>query len=161
MSALLSTFWSFDTMHKPLSITERAELQLAEKVALPMTRREKLLRLAEIARGGRPTFLTKILQTLRWKEYYEQRWHIFHLLELMSPAELARTVNVASVFDAAAKDPVLYDAGLRPDHGESVSAGRAMQFFELKKEELHAFSCNCGGAISNAEMASRIERMAG
>jgi hypothetical protein len=150
-----------NTMHKPLNIAERAELQLAEKVKLPMTRREKLMRLADIARGGRNTLLTKGLKLIGWDKYYENTWHIFHLLEHMIAEQLAQQVNVASVFDAAAKDPVLYDGGLRPDQGESVSALRAMQFFELKQNELHAFSCNCGGAISNAEMASRIEKMAG
>ena len=150
-------------MHKPLNVAERAKLQLAEPVEVtpPMTRREKLLRLAEIARGGRPSLLTKVLVSLRWQEYYEKRWHIFDLLEHMNPAQLAEQSNAASIFDAAAKDPVLYDAGLRPDRGDSVSALCAMRFFELKQNELHEFSCNCGGAISNADMASRIEKMAG
>jgi hypothetical protein len=149
-------------MHKPLNVAERAKLQLAQpvEIAPPMTRREKLLRLAEIARKGRSSVLTTVLTALRWNEYYEKRWHIFHLLEHMTSAQLADARNVASVFDAAAKDPALYDAGLRADHGDSVSALRAMQFFELKQHELHAFSCNCGGALSNAEMASRIEKMA-
>ena len=108
MSALLSTFWSYNTMHKPLNVAERAKLQLAEPVEVtpPMTRREKLLRLAEIARGGRPSLLTKVLVSLRWQEYYEKRWHIFDLLEHMNPAQLAEQSNAASIFDAAAKDGI-------------------------------------------------------
>ena len=148
-------------MHKPLNIAERAELQLAEKVKLPMTRREKLMRLAAIARGGRNTLLTKGLKRIGWDKYYENTWAIFHNLEFMTSFDLGRSFSPASVFDAAVKDPVLFDAGLRPDQGESVSALRAMEFFELKQKELHEFSCNCGGAVTNDAMAARVEKLAG
>jgi hypothetical protein len=161
MSALLSTFWSYNTMHKPLNIAERAKLQLAEEVK-PMTRREKLMRLAEIARGGRPSAMKKILAKLGWGAgMIDNAWFIFHRIEFMTAADLATAYAPASVFDAAVKDPMLYDAGLRADKGDSVSVARAMQFFELTQKQMHPLSCDCGGMISNAEMASRIEKMAG
>jgi hypothetical protein len=162
MSALLSTFWSCKTMHKPLSVTERAKLQLAEPIEVkpPMTRREKLMRLAEIARAGRPGLLKTILAKLGWDTYYANSWHIFHRIEYATKADLAQYHSVASVFDAAVRDPVLYDAGLRADQGDSVSVARAMQFFELTQAQMHPMSCDCGGSITNAEMATRIEGMA-
>jgi len=36
----------------------------------------------------------------------------------------------------------------------------AMDFFELSQSDIHAFSCDCGGSISNAKMADRIEKIA-
>ena len=161
MSALLSTFRSYNIMHKPLNIAERAKLQLAEDVKPPMTRREKLLRLAEIARGGRPSVLRTVLYKMGWAGCYENSWYIFHRVEYATKESLPAYHHPASVFDAAVKDPVLYDAGLRPDQGESVSVARAMEFFELTQRQMHPLSCDCGGMISNAEMGSRIEKMAG
>jgi hypothetical protein len=151
--------WSFKTMHKPLNVAERAKLQLAD-VAPVLSRREKLLRLAEIARKGRPSFLTTVLAKLAWDKYYARQWYIFHRVEFAPKDALKTMSSPASVFDAALSDAVLYDAGLRPDHGESVSVANAMQFFELTQTQMHPMSCDCGGAISNEEMARRIENMA-
>jgi hypothetical protein len=36
----------------------------------------------------------------------------------------------------------------------------AMNFFELTQDELHEFSCDCGGRISNSMMADRITAIA-
>jgi hypothetical protein len=35
-----------------------------------------------------------------------------------------------------------------------------MHFFELSQHELHEFSCDCGGVITNDEMAKRINTLA-
>lgn len=152
-------------MHKPLNIAERAKLQIAEPVEVkpPMTRRDKLLRLAEVARRGRPSILKNALARIGlWGETYENQWYIFHRIEYVRPVEaLENYFSILSVFDAALKDPVLYDAGLRPDQGKSVSVLRAMQFFELTQAQMHPLSCDCGGLITNAEMAFHIEKMAG
>jgi|SRR5882724_4424331 len=56
----------------------------------------------------------------------------------------------------AARDQALVDQGFT----ETTVAG-AMTFFELSLDNLHAFSCNCGGSIGNADQANRIERLAG
>jgi hypothetical protein len=104
----------------------------------PMTRRAKLMRWAMIVRKAKDPFV------------------IFHNLEHYPQVQLAGIYHPGSAFAAAAADPILKDAGLQ---GET--ALDAMQFFELSQHELHEFSCNCGGVISNGEMANRIERIAG
>ncbi len=61
----------------------------------------------------------------------------------------------------AGRDPVLQQAGLKADlPGGNVSVGGAQRFFELSKSDLHEFSCDCGGVITNEEMARRVENIA-
>ncbi len=38
---------------------------------------------------------------------------------------------------------------------------KLLRFFELSKNDLHEFSCDCGGVIRNDTMADRIEAVAG
>src|SRR5262245_861003 len=38
--------------------------------------------------------------------------------------------------------------------------GDIMQRFELTQKQLHEFSCDCGGHLTNDEMAKRIEKLA-
>lgn len=121
-------------MNKQLSPGELADLS---PTILPMTRREKLLRFAEIVRAASKDFL------------------IFSNLERYTPLQLANASDHRSAFAAAAADNILKDAGLT-----GQTAADAMKFFELDQTELHAFSCDCGGAISNTDMAYRIETLA-
>jgi hypothetical protein len=55
----------------------------------------------------------------------------------------------------AASDPVLQSAGLI---GETIKNVR--EFFELSDQDIHRFSCDCGGTISNDVMAKRIRNLA-
>ena len=90
----------------------------------------------------------------RWASLIERsssRIFIFHRLEYRSKDELDRLADPRSAFAMAAGDPVLKEAGLK-----TGTAGDAMRFFELSKDDVHAFSCDCGGNISNASMAARI-----
>lgn len=120
-----------------MTSTVEFERDTATPVPSIMTRREKLLRFAHIVRTSGRDF------------------YIFHSLERWDAQMLRANTHSASAFAAAAADPILKDAGLA---GESPAD--AMKFFELEQNELHEFSCDCGGAISNTKMADRIERLA-
>jgi len=115
---------------------------LPDEVALlakpVMTRREKLMRFAQVVRSRQNSFI------------------LYHGLETYTPEQLRCFGIYGTAFQAAASDPILHDAGLI---GESVAD--AQRFFELSQHELHEFSCDCGGAISNDDMANRIENIAG
>lgn len=111
--------------------------QLAEISVISMSRREKLFRFARVIRQQKTSFF------------------MFSNLEYMSPSDLTRCEHPASAFAAAAADPVLAEAGLT---GHTVA--KAQKFFELSASELHAFSCDCGGQITNDQMARRVEAIA-
>jgi|SRR5882672_3409224 len=116
---------------------------LPEEIALlakpVMTRREKLLRFAAIVRShrGRP-------------------FGLYHNLERWHPEQLNSIDLSGSAFAAAAADPILRDAG-----ADLHTVADAQRFFELSQHGLHEFSCDCGGAITNTDMANRIESLAG
>ena len=129
-------------MNRQLSSSELALLERSFPVEvpvtrLPVTRREKLLRFAAVIRQTQHDIV------------------IFHKLEYMYDAQLELISHPNSAFAQAAADPVLQDAGLAGSDALS-----AKKFFELSTEQLHEFSCDCGGHISNEEMARRIERLA-
>ena len=119
-------------MNRPLT---SAELSLA---APPATKRQKLIRFANIIRSGPRCPL-----------------YLFTNLEYRDAGEWKYISHPGSAFALAAQDNVLYAAGLK-----SGSVGDAQQFFGLSREELAEFSSVCGGHISNNEMAERIERIA-
>lgn len=121
-------------MHKPLSQDEISTLNLQSTT---MTRREKLLRWAEIVRKH-PVNL-RLYSNL---EHVRDRTVI--------------GIDPSSAFGLAAQDPVLKDAGLKAGSVQDVE-----KFFELSLSDLHAFSCDCGGAISNKNAADRIAALAG
>ena len=100
---------------------------------IPMSRDDKLERWALINR-------TKL-----------ERIFIFHRLEYRSHEDLTRLANPGSAFASGAADPVLKVAGLN-----SECVGEGMRFFELSKDDVHAFSCDCSGSISNSSMAGRV-----
>ena len=111
---------------------------LFHPVPTVMTRREKLMRLAMLVRSSHHTY-----------------FFIFHLLENESDVSLMKIRHHASAFAMAAADPTFKAAGLKGDN-----AWCAKQFFELTRDELHEFSCNCTGELNNEEMARRIEAVA-
>lgn len=121
-------------MNKSLTTEEIAEAVGVCLVDRPMTRKEKLSRLADLIRQSNGDFV------------------IFHRLETYDNYELSRISHPYSAFAMAANDPVFQKAGLKNDDVLS-----SMQFFELSRNELHEFSCDCGGAITNKDMASRID----
>lgn len=120
---------------KQLSSAEVAEM--ATPVP-PMSKKDKLMRLAQIVRKSSFHF------------------YLYHLLERQTPETWAETSISGSAFDVAARDPILQDAGFA---GNTIAD--AKKFFELTREELHEFSCDCGGQLTNANMADRIEKIAG
>jgi hypothetical protein len=120
-------------MHKPLSADQIATLNDPS----PMTRADKLRRWAEIVRRHKTPL------------------QLYSGLERIPPERLVDFRMVGTAFMLAAQDPVLRAAGLRGD-----SVADVMKFVPLSQMELHTFSCDCGGQISNADMADRIEALA-
>lgn len=120
------------------------EAELAQAVPVPspvapMTRKEKLLRWAELVRNAP----------------YPMR--LYHLLENCSRSRLdeAHVYGSGCAFDIAFSDPVLREQGLT-----EPTIGGVMNFMEITQQQLHEFSCDCGGHISNDDMANRIEGLA-
>ncbi len=130
-------------MNRPLTSAELDSMT----PGVTMTRRQKLLRLAQVIHA------------------YPGACHIFDRLEDYEDNEYFEIYHEGSAFAVALGDKQLRDAGLNADiqlggSARTVSVGAAKTFFELSRDELHAFSCNCGGAIPNMEMARRIESIA-
>ena len=119
-------------MNKSLTAVKRSP------AAPPATKRQKLMRFANIIRSGPRCPL-----------------YLFINLEYRDAGEWKYLSHPGSPFALAAQDNVLYAAGLR-----SGSVGDAQRFFELSREELAEFYCVCGGRTTNDEMADRIERIA-
>lgn len=119
---------------------EVLDLKDVESKSVALTRREKILRWAAIIREHR--------EPLR----------LFHNLEHWHAPQLTMELSQYghSAFSLAAEDSVFKAAGL---HGSSVKA--ATEFFDLSRNDLHSFACDCGGLISNTQMAERLTRMAG
>lgn len=116
------------------------DLQTEQQTAVALTRKEKLL---------------------RWAELVMKQPHnlpIFHGLEYWNDDMLTRPMCAnfgPNVFSLANADPVFKAAGLKGD-----SVRDSMEFFELTQDELHEFSCDCGGAITNTMMSDRITSIA-
>lgn len=112
--------------------------QIETTTAVALTRKEKLLRWAAQVRC------------------HPNAMMIFHNMECWDEGllqkQLTEVYAAPSAFGIAANDPVFKAAGIK-----GSSAADAMQFFELSQHDLHEFSCDCGGAISNHQMADRIE----
>jgi hypothetical protein len=113
----------------------------AVPVVQRMTRREKLLHWAALIRRTKRDL------------------GLYHALEYMSPWQrqdiVIGTDNVTAL-GIAASDPVFQAQGLNA----TTSIEGALRFFDLTLTQAHAFSCDCGGAISNEQQAQRIERLA-
>ncbi len=123
-------------MHKPLSHTEVEALNAASPVTI-MTRAEKLE---------------------RWAVLLEKCDHYIVMasnIEYMDQCSRDRASWTYSPMSVAAADPVLSDAGLK---GQTIKDVK--DFFEITDEDVHAFSCNCGGEQTGAQMAGRIRNIA-
>jgi hypothetical protein len=117
------------------------DLVSAVPVTPKMTRRQKLMHWAGLIRAAeRPVVL-------------------YHALEYMSAwqrMDIKIGPNCPTALGIAAADPVFQAQGLN----ERTSIDGALRFFELTVDQAHAFSCDCGGSISNEDQARRIERLA-
>lgn len=122
-------------MNQQLTADQLASLP----VAIPlMTKRQKLSRLAALVRAAPYPVTT------------------FHNVEYMSPAQ--KRMNFShpqSVFSLAATDPAFKAEGMQ---GASIADGQ--KFLELSNDDLHAFTCDCGGQLSNEQIARRLEALA-
>jgi hypothetical protein len=104
--------------------------------------------------------LTRKEKLLRWARLIREsamRLHIYNEMEYWPSQTLAGPLpNVDSAFTLAAKDPIFASMGFGPN----PSVNSTMKFFGLSLNELHVFSCDCGGHIDNKEMARRVEYLA-
>lgn len=123
-------------MHKPLSHAEVEALNAASPVTI-MTKAEKLERWAVLLEKSRnPVYMA-------------------HNLEHMTQANRDASHWGYSPMMVAAADPVFRDAGLKGDTVKDVK-----EFFEITDEDVHAFSCDCGGSRTGEQMASRVRDIA-
>jgi hypothetical protein len=121
-------------------VTEQ-ELVSAVPIKEPMTRKQKLLHWANLVRAER-----------------QHNFFIFHNIEHLSQVQLALIdINAQyTAFGMAARDPVFQAEGL----GSGAKIPEIMKFMDIDQHELHEFSCDCGGRITNGMMADRIENIA-
>jgi hypothetical protein len=128
-------------MNRPLSSDELKVLEADFPVteAAPLSKQQKLWRLADLV------------------ERVPHPIVIFHRLEYLSEVEKYESHNQHpySAFALAAQDATFQKDGLK---GQTIA--EAQRYFELSNQELHAFSCDCGGAIDNRDMARRLRRLA-
>lgn len=117
------------------------ELVSAVPIPVSMTRRQKLAHWAVLIRR------------------HDLPVGLYHALEYMSTWQRQAAKIGPEKFTAlgiAASDPVFQAQGLNAE----TSIQGALDFFELSLTQAHAFSCDCGGAISNEDQAQQIERLA-
>lgn len=112
--------------------------------AVALTRKEKLLRWADLIRAETRPF---------WIFHMLEDWHRVRLASPM--ASQGYPDGYATAFGVAAADPVFRAAGLA---GDSVT--QAMKFFDLSQWDIHEFSCDCGGVLSQDQMADRVVHLA-
>lgn len=120
---------------------------IVSAVPIPMTRREKLMAWARLIRSA-PGSLYLFHGLEHWRPYDLAVPFQYYFSRAGMPVPL-------SAFSIAAADATFREQGFK---GESPA--EVMQFFELTQAQLHEFSCDCGGHISNEEQARRIERLA-
>jgi hypothetical protein len=63
-------------------------------------------------------------------------------------------IDHPTALGSAARDPEFQKQGI------GTSVYDVMKFFDLTQQQLHEFSCDCGGAISKEQQAHRIEGLA-
>jgi hypothetical protein len=124
--------------------------------------RREVMKQLDIEKIASTVTLTRKDKLLRWAKLIRERAFpvgIYNELEHWSPAMMAMELHQlphASAFALAAKDPVFAAMGL----GKHPSLNDAMKFFELTLDQVHAFSCDCGGHLTNEQQARRIECLA-
>ena len=112
------------------------------------------LNLAEIDGHVSMSYRDKLLRFARIVREHKHGIAIYSNIEFWNNYQLSQPVHPATVLGVAASDPVFKAMGLQPN---PLSA---MHFFGLNQNQLHEFSCDCGGCITNDQMADRIDRLA-
>lgn len=111
----------------------------AEALNKPLTRVEKLERLAQILERTPNVLMVHNLELWVGPHAY--------LLDQQQPG--------LTPMGLAAADPEFKEGGLQ---GSSVN--QFNQFFETSVADLHAFSCNCGGQQTGTQMAAHVREIA-
>jgi hypothetical protein len=120
----------------------------------------KHLTAEQIAQVATPVPMSRADKIERWASLVER-----HSSGLQLYSNLERTTQSwrdnclihdtdCTAFALAVNDPVLREAGL-----VERTLGACQRFFELSLADLHEFSCDCGGHINNATMASSLRAM--
>ena len=134
-------------MHEPLSAEKTAELQKefpVDEAPAKLTRAQKMERLASLIDKLPPG----------------ECLALDHLLERRSDDDLASR-RAQGALALAASDDVFKKDGLKAAADSGVfSAKDVRDYLELSTPELHEFSCDCGGGISNSDMARRVRSLA-
>lgn len=118
------------------------ETEILSAVPVPpiMTRKDKLERWADlISKYGDD------IQLVHRLEYWDE-WQL--------DASLNQLYVLKTAFQIASDDPMFKTMGLID------TASSAMNFFEIDQHEIHEFTCDCGGHLSNTAMARRIRNIA-
>jgi hypothetical protein len=110
-----------------------------------------------------PTTMDRKAKLLHWAEIL-RKWPyeplvLYHNLEYTTARhrqEMLVESHHPTAFGLACKDPAFQAQGLP----SSTSVDEVGKFFDLTLDELHEFSCDCGGAISKDEMADRLTSLA-
>ena len=105
-----------------------------------LTRKERLSRWAELV--WKCDHSVQLYHNL---EHYDRRY-----------LEEIRVTGTNTAFAIATADPVLVNDGLP----SNANVPDIMRYFGLTQSQLHEFSCDCGGFMSNEQQAQRIASLA-
>jgi hypothetical protein len=110
-----------------------------------------------------PTVMDRKAKLLHWAEILRKdRWGplaLFHNLEYTTAQHRREMVidrHHPTAFGLACADSAFQAQGLPA----STTIDEISKFFDLTLDELHEFSCDCGGVISKDEMADRLASLA-
>lgn len=126
---------------KHVDIEEMVTAAVPVPVVAKMTRAEKLNRWADLVRN-----------------YQGGELQIFHNLEYWPDYAMRETQfgpMSLSAFGVAVADAAFREQGL-PNPANLVDI---MHFFDIDQAQLHEFSCDCGGYISNRQQADQIANL--
>jgi hypothetical protein len=134
-----------------MKLFDQKDLISAVPVA-PFTRTEKLVHWADLIRKSKARYMV-IFHDL---EHWDRRLLTTCIADLIGSMRIPPFGVTRDAFSIAMADPTFQAAGLKP----SSSLKDIMEFFKLSQEQLHEFSCDCGGEITKTDMAERIEHLA-
>ena len=129
---------------KHVDIEEMVTAAVEVPVKAKMTRAEKLNRWADLVRQY-PSSLRLFSNLEHWTAE-----------SLVVPIANTGPYCEVSALSLAGKDAAFQAEGLP----QMPSARDIMNYFELSQADLHEFSCDCGGYLSNARQADRIAGLA-
>jgi hypothetical protein len=106
--------------------------------------------------------MNRVQRLLHWAYLIRESYgyiYLYHSLEYMDLNRLAAVVvssDYQSAFSIAKNDPTFQAEGLSSE----ANIPDIMKFMDINQQELHEFSCDCGGEITREMMTNRIERLA-